>query len=185
MTIEKVQLDYFWHMPAADTFDIEPFGETVKAYLAQSKISVDPFARNKRWATYTNDLNPDTAAEYHMDALDFLNSLYDQGVSADLVLFDPPYSYHQMMEVYAGVGRKISGRESQHFYGDVRDAIDRIVSPNGVVLSFGWNSIGMGKGRGYKKERIILVCHGRAHNDTICTVDRKIGYQFGLFAEAA
>lgn len=35
-----------------------PIGEMVQRYLKAAKISCDPFARNKRWATYTNDLNP-------------------------------------------------------------------------------------------------------------------------------
>jgi hypothetical protein len=41
-------------------------GGFVKKYLIKVKVSVDPFARNNRWATYTNDLNPDTAAQTHL-----------------------------------------------------------------------------------------------------------------------
>lgn len=64
-----------WAMPNADTFSVKPIGEFVQRYLAASKVSVDPFARNKRWATHTNDLNPETAAEHHMDAQAFLEHL--------------------------------------------------------------------------------------------------------------
>jgi hypothetical protein len=79
-----------WAMPSADTFDIPVIAAFVKKYLCQSKISVDPFARNKRWATYTNDLNPETQADSHLEALDFIHSLIEKGVKADLVIFDPP-----------------------------------------------------------------------------------------------
>lgn len=175
MKIERV-----WAMPNSNTFDCPPIGELVKRYLKNSSVSIDPFSRNKKWATYTNDLNETTAAEYHMDALDFLKMLAGKGITADLVIFDPPYSYHQMMEVYEGVGRKISGRESQRFYGDIRDAIDKLVSPNGYVISCGWNSIGMGKTRNYQIQEILMVCHGRAHNDTIITVDWKAAHQIPL-----
>jgi hypothetical protein len=164
-------------MPASDTFDCAPIGALVKRYLRTSRVSIDPFARNKRWTTYTNDLNPKTSAEYHMDALDFLKMLCEKEIKADLVIFDPPYSYQQMMEVYEGVGRKISGRESQRFYGDIRNAIDNLVLHNGIVISCGWNSIGMGKTRNYKIQEILMVCHGRAHNDTIITVDKKTAHQ--------
>ena len=58
-----------WAMPTSDTFDCKPIGEFVRQYL--KGVSVDPFARNKRWATHTNDLNPDTRAEHHMDAESF------------------------------------------------------------------------------------------------------------------
>lgn len=89
-----------WAMPSADTFDVPAIGEFVKSYLRKSKVSIDPFARNKRWATYTNDLNPDTAAEYHMDAREFLKMLCDKKVKVDLVIFDPPYSLHQAKITY-------------------------------------------------------------------------------------
>ena len=41
------------------------------------------------------------------------------------------------------------------------------------ISTGGWNSIGMGKSRGYEIVEILMVCHGRAHNDTLCVVDRK------------
>jgi hypothetical protein len=49
-----------------------------------------------------------------------------------------------------------------------------MVKTGGIVLSFGWNSIGFGKGRGYKLVEIMLVCHGSAHNDTICIAEQKM-----------
>lgn len=44
----------------------------------------------------------------------------------------------------------------------------------GKVISFGWNSCGIGKTRGFEIERILIVCHGGHHNDTICTVEKKV-----------
>jgi hypothetical protein len=69
-SIEKaIPMRRVWAMPNASTFDIPPIRALVKKYLHQSKVSVDPFARNKRWATYTNDLNPETAAESHAEVV--------------------------------------------------------------------------------------------------------------------
>lgn len=171
-------------MPNADTFDVPPIGEFVRRYLRASKISVDPFARNKRWATYTNDLNPDTAAECHMPAVDFLASLKAQGVQADLVIFDPPYSPRQIKEVYAGVGMAVSN--SLEFNSTIghwsaeKDLCYDILSLGGVFLHFGWHSNGMGKVRDMAIEEVLLVAHGRAHNDTICMAERKIAHQPAL-----
>ena len=53
------------------------------------------------------------------------------------------------------------------------DALNFII-PGGIAISCGWNSIGMGKTHGFEIIEILLVCHGRAHNDTIVTVERKI-----------
>lgn len=164
-------------MPNGDTFDIKPIGEFVKKYLSTSKISVDPFARNKRWATHTNDLNPDTCAEHHVDCLVFLEQLRCKGVLADLVLFDPPYSPRQIKELYDGIGLKMLQTEALRTaaWKKERDVIDSILPLGGVVLSFGWNSGGMGKGRGYEIEELLLVNHGSSHNDTICMAERKNG----------
>lgn len=172
-----------WAMPNSDTFDIPPIGEFVKKYLRQSKISIDPFARNKRWATYTNDLNPDTAAEWHCDSADFLEMLVGQGIIADLVIFDPPYSPRQIKECYDSIGIKMQTEDAWRTNGWTRErkAIDRLLGINGIVLSFGWNSNGIGQYYGMKQEEILLICHGWGHNDTICLAERKIGYQLELF----
>jgi hypothetical protein len=167
-------------MPSPDTFDIGPIGAMVKRYLRQSEISVDPFARNKRWATYTNDLNPETAAEYHLDAYDFLVMLRDKAVSPDLLIFDPPYSRQQVKEVYAGIGRHYGIQDSQDHstnWSKERDVIDRILCVGGYVISCGWNSAGMGKERGYKPIELLLVPHGGNHNDTIVFVEQKVAHQ--------
>jgi hypothetical protein len=163
-------------MPSADTFSIKPVGDFVLRYLAPSRVSIDPFARNKNWATFTNDLSPNTVAEFHMDAEDFCKKMHSEGVVADLGLFDPPYSLHQISEVYKRVGRDVgmSGTQNGALYRRVRDALDMCIEPGGVVLSFGWNSAGMGINRGYEIFEILLCAHGGAHNDTICVAERKL-----------
>jgi len=163
-------------MPNADTFSIKPIKEFVQRYLSKSRVSVDPFARNKRWATHTNDLNPETSAEYHLDAEEFVSLLRDNNKSADLVLFDPPYSPRQISECYKGIGLEVGMKETQSalLYQRVRNAIDTILKEDGIVLSFGWNSVGMGISRGFELIEVLLVCHGGAHNDTICIAEKKV-----------
>ena len=163
-------------MPDAETFSIAPIGEFVRAYLSCAKISVDPFARNRTWATFTNDINPQTAAQSHQDAEDFVRGLKARGVVADVVLFDPPYSPRQIAEHYRAAGLKVGTEETQNgrLYKRVRDALDEIMAPNGIVLSFGWQSAGMGKGRKYELLETLLVAHGGGHNDTICIAERKL-----------
>lgn len=180
MDIQRV-----WAMPSADTFDIPPIGELVKWYLRRAKISIDPFARNKRWATYTNDLNPATAAEYHLDALDFLNILKERGITADLVLFDPPYSPRQIKECYESIGLRMNGKEAwrTQSWAKERNIINELLVIGGIVISCGWNSCGMGRGRSYRPEKLLVVCHGAGHNDTLVLVERKQKHQAKLFQE--
>ena len=49
-----------------------------------------------------------------------------------------------------------------------------IANQQRVVLCFGWNSGGIGKTLGFELTEILMVAHGGAHNDTICTVERKL-----------
>ncbi len=162
-------------MPNAATFDVKPIGEFVRAYLACSKVSVDPFARDRDWATHTNDINPARKAMHHEDAEDFIGILRHMGVQPDLALFDPPYSPRQIAEHYREAGVAVTQEATQNgrLFKRVRDALDEIMAPGGIVLSFGWQSAGMGTGRGYELIETMLVAHGGGHNDTICIAERK------------
>jgi hypothetical protein len=168
-----------WAMPNANTFECPPIGAFVHKYLAQSKVSVDPFSRNSNLATYTNDLNPDTSAQYHMEAGEFLKYLSEQGIMADLLIFDPPYSPRQVKECYNGIGRKMQKEDALGGFcrKQWNNAGLGILYLGAVVLNFGWNTVGMGKGNMFEIEEILLVCHGSDHNDTICMAERKIAEQ--------
>lgn len=97
------------------------------------------------------------------------------GIVADAVLLDPPYSPRQISECYRRVGLKCSMSDTQNavIYLDAICRLDTLLRPGGVAIRCGWNSAGFGVGRGYEMERILLVSHGGAHNDTIVTVERK------------
>lgn len=163
-------------MPSGDTFGVPPIGDFVRRYLAAAKVSIDPFARNKRWATHTNDLNPKTEAEHHMDAEDFLRMLAAQGVRCDLAILDPPYSPRQISECYHEAGIKCGMKETQNaaLYSRVKNAMAEVLTDDAIVLSFGWNSAGMGQKHGFEQIEIMLCCHGGAHNDTICLAERRL-----------
>jgi hypothetical protein len=171
-----VTINRVWSMPSADTFDIAPIAAFVRKYLGHSMVSIDPFARDKRWATHTNDLDPSTSAEYHMDAVKFLGTLKFRGVRADLAIVDPPYSPTQIARCYKSLGIPVGKAETQNarLYRDVREALLPLLNPGATVLSFGWNSSGMGTTRGFTPLELLLVCHGGAHNDTICLAERLL-----------
>jgi len=169
-------------MPNLNTFDIPVIGDFVRKYLKKSKVSVDPFARNNQWTTYTNDLNPDTKAKYHIDANDFIVKLIQDGIKSDCVIFDPPYSARQVAECYSQVGRKTTMQDTQgKSWSDWKSRISEIVELNGIVLSFGWNTVGMGQKHGFEIKEILLVCHGGVHNDTICMAEQRTYLQEKLF----
>lgn len=168
-------------MPNPETFSIKPIHDLVQRYLQDCNShdgeSIDPFARNKNWCSWNNDLDPNTEADNHSDAEEFCRDIFrTDGQCIALALFDPPYSPRQIAECYKGFGREVTTKDTQNaaLYKRVRDALDPLILPGGVCLSFGWSTNGMGKGRGYVIEEILLVAHGGAHNDTICMAERKL-----------
>lgn len=171
-----MKFERIFAMPNAETFSVAPIGDFVRRHLASATVSIDPFARNRRWCTHTNDLDPSTAAESHEDAETFCERLANAGVKADVAIFDPPYSPRQISECYSSIGLSVGMKETQNgaLYKRVRDALDPLLDPGAIVLSFGWNSAGMGLKRGYEMFEILLVNHGGGHNDTICIAERKV-----------
>ena len=165
-----MRIDRIWCMPNHLTFQIAPIAQLFNEEVHDG-LWIDPFARDSKVASITNDINPETTADHHMDALEFLRTFDDKSV--DGVLFDPPYSLRQVKECYDEIGRSLTDHESKHFFEDLKDEISRITKSKGRVISFGWNSGGVGKTRGFTLERVLLVPHGGIHNDTIVTVEVK------------
>jgi len=162
-----------WAMPNHNTFLIKPIREFVQKHIMNIEGDIiDPFANGSRLANITNDLNPKFDTDYNLDALDFLKMFEDNSI--ECVIFDPPYSLRQLKECYNGIGISITQHESKHFFSDLRNEIARVLKKGGIVLSFGWNTVGIGKTRGFELKEILMVCHGGIHNDTICIKEVKL-----------
>lgn len=159
-------------MPNKNTFSIPPIKELVARYTQNQNVIVDPFANNSKIGTITNDMNPKYGTMYHMDALEFLQQLESE--SADVVLYDPPYSLRQVKECYEGVGITVTAEHTKASWRARHlDEIARILKPNGLCLCFGWNTNGVGKKRGFEMIEALIVPHGGSKNDTLCTVEIK------------
>ncbi len=170
-----VEIDRVWAMPCAETFSIRPIERLLDRWLDDMSVIIDPFARNSSRGTLTNDLNPETAARFHLPVQEFLDTLLADGVVANAVLWDPPYSYRQAVEVYQGVGRCWTKEDQQQVgrWSKAKNIATGLLDVGGIVISFGWNSTGFGKVRGFQLLKMLIVNHGSAHNDTIVTVEQK------------
>jgi len=167
-----LKINRIWHMPNKHTFDIKPIKELIERYIING-IVIDPFANKNKIANITNDLDPQFNTDYHLDALDFLKTFENNSV--DMILYDPPFSPRQVSECYKKLNKTVNMQTTQSSYwGNQKKEIARIVKKNGIVITFGWNSGGIGKTKGFKIIEILLVAHGGWHNDTIVTVERKI-----------
>ncbi len=157
-----------WSMPSKWTFQIKPIAKLLARYVGNGTGWIDPFAGECSPAEFTNDIENKTA-RFNLDALEFLIST--ETYTAQGCLFDPPYSVEQCLRKYTPKFKGTAGRAE--YWAKCKDELARIISPNGLCISFAWDSTGMGKGRGFEIIEILLVCHGACHNDTIVTVEVK------------
>lgn len=150
-------------MPNKWTFTIRPIKNLLKEEV--SGLVADPFAGLNSPAQDQNDIEESRGGGDHLDALTWLKGRETE--KYDTVLYDPPYSITQAR----AYGKKEFS--SMKYWADCKNEIARIVKPGGKVICFGWNSMGIGKNRGFEMKRILLVPHGGSKNDTIVTVEVK------------
>ncbi len=143
-----------WAMPNKRTFTIKPIKEIIKKYESKG-LTLDPFP-----------------FPYKEDCLEYLKRFEND--SADVILFDPPYSPRQLKECYDNQGMVLHDTKSS-VWANWKDVIAKKIKVGGICLSFGWSSQGLGKIRDFEIIEILLVAHGGNHNDTIVTVERKVG----------
>ena len=122
----------------------------------------DPFARNCSWGTHTNDIDPDTDAQDHMDALEWLKTLPSNEFS--YVLWDPPFSARQAQKYEAG---HVNVYTDPGYVKKCFDEIFRILVINGNVLKLGYNST---RPSGFELKRGWLVNFGGNRNDVVMTI---------------
>ena len=148
-----MRIDRVWAMPSHKTFTIKPIKQLIQEEIGEDYLDPFPYP-------------------YQQDAIEYLQSIPD--LSEDYCVFDPPYSQRQLKEMYEGNGLSLGNPMNASYWANCKKEIGRVVKKNGKVISFGWNSGGVGKKYGFEISRILLVAHGGQHNDTICTVEVKL-----------
>lgn len=184
-SVWDIKFTRVWAMPNAWTFSIGPIKKLLDRYIVPGGYGnknpvrwIDPYAGYNSPALNTNDIDPKAPTVCHLDALEFaalLKKDIDPGILYSGILYDPPYSFRQISEHYKAVGIKPTQKDtSMAFYEKSKSAFCDLIKPGGHAISFGWNSNGFGKARGFKIIEIMLVAHGGSKNDTICVVEQKL-----------
>ena len=163
-----MKINRIWAMPNKWTFTIKPIRELLNRYVLEG-YWCDPFAGENSPAQIQNDLSG--KCEFSMDALQFLKTRNNN--EFDGVLFDPPYSITQAKQCYEGRGMDLLNIKptSMKYWAECKNEIKRILKQGGIVICFGWSSMGLGINRGFEMKEILLVPHGGSKNDTIVTVE--------------
>jgi hypothetical protein len=146
----------FDYTPARKFVEERLKGRVLNACAGQTELNHDG-------EIVRNDLNPECDADTHHDVAE----IADHFVTGefDTVIFDPPFDEKQAETKYDGLHAK-----------DVYAALDQfqqLVGPDGLVITFGWNSWGMSSFGAFEREETVLFQRGPIHRDYIATVDRR------------
>jgi len=170
---DEMIINRVWEMPNKYTFKMKCVRELISRYTTDGKSWVDPFCGYYSIAEWTNDIDVSKIATSHNDGLEYLKSKF--GGAFDGVLFDPPYSTEQCLRLYKQKKDYHGGTAARaEYWAACKDEIARIIKPNGIAISFGWDTCGIGKKRGFEIIEVLDICHGACHNDTLVTVEVKV-----------
>lgn len=140
----------------------------------------DPFSNNKTdrlqgTELVTNDLNPAFDALYNMEANDFAEHMEMNNQMFDLILFDPPYSLHQLKKQYDAIGVELEQWQTQNTWKRCKDALSQCLTQGGYIISFGWNTTGFGTRRGLEKKEVHVFNNSGndGRYDLLVTVEQK------------
>ena len=148
----KIKFERYWCMPNHKTFTIKPFKDLIADELGSNYVDPFPYP-------------------FKQDAIEYLKTIPENSV--DHLVFDPPYSQKQLKEKYHSNGLSFNHPMNASYWSNCKKEISRVVKRSGKVISFGWNSGGIGTKYGFNITKIVLVAHGGQHNDTIATVEVK------------
>jgi hypothetical protein len=112
------------------------------------------------------DIDKNVPADYYMEAFEFVNFAKEQGMKFDTIVLDPPYNLRKSREKYGG--RYIGS------FTKIKNALLPLMNDGCIVISYGYDTVGMSKCRGFEKIGVCVVCHNGDHNDTLCLVEQLI-----------
>ena len=129
-------------------------GKVLNLFAGLTKLNVDE---------YRVDASSSMVADYYGDAYKFVK---ETDMKFDTIVLDPPYNLRKAREKYDGV-----------YIGSftkIKNELNRILNHDGVIITLGYDTVGMSKIRGFKKVAVCIVCHNGDHNDTLCLVEKKV-----------
>jgi len=130
-------------------------GKVLNLFAGMTRLSLNEFRV---------DMDKTMIANWYGDAYDFIK---DCKKKFDTIILDPPYAYRKSMEMY-------NGHKASKF-NEIKDMIPKILKRDGIVITFGYHSVSMGKKRGFIQDKILLMSHGGAIHDTIAVIERSAG----------
>jgi hypothetical protein len=147
--------------------------QTVEGAEPGFDLALDPFARNCNWAfPMTNDINPNTRANYNLEAEDFLR-IAEEGET-----LDPPFSDRQAKDkygtsnLYASDGAKMTR---------ISRSLGRCIKPGGYIIKAGYNT--NRPSPAFTLVEVAIVSLGGNRNDVLFSVWKKTQHEIFSWGE--
>lgn len=162
----NMEFDYLMQPPKRYTFQQPKLriwvekqcrGKTLNLFAGITKLNIDETRV---------DIDKNVLADYYMDAFQFIQFAKDKKMKFDTVILDPPYNLRKSREKYGG--RYIGS------FTKIKNALLSILSEEAIIITLGYDTVGMSKKRGFRKVAICIICHSGDHNDTLCLVEKRI-----------
>ena len=136
--------------------------------LTDVEFACDPFARNCRWAEpWTNDINIDTKAKWHLDAEDFLREIDTERFA--IMLLDPPFSDRMSKDKYQSSGNLYASDSAKMLR--IQKLAGNLVIPGGFIIKAGYNT---NKPHNcFDLVEVRIVAMGNCRNDVLFSVWQK------------
>lgn len=145
----------FKNKPMREYVETNCKGKVLNLFAGKTLLSVDEFR---------NDIDLEMQADINVEASELVIGW--KGDFFDTVILDPPYSYRKSLEMY-------NGNKNSKFK-ILKDNMSNVLNVGGLVITFGYHSVSMGKRRGYELIKVAVFSHGGAIHDTICSIEKRI-----------
>jgi hypothetical protein len=158
-------------MPNKWTFEMKPIHDLLVKYIFKARKVLIPFAGMTRFSglnlpeiTYIDIDTTRPQPCLYGDCLEVMATLKSK---YDLIISDPPFCFFQAVHTYHN--------QKLQDISYAKELYEKLLTPNGMIIHFGFNSTGMGETRGYEKKEILLVNQGGSHSDLIITIEQRKG----------
>lgn len=153
--------------------------QTIEGAEPGLDLAIDPFARNCNWAyPMTNDINPDTRANYNLDAENFLQIAEKGETRYWIGLLDPPFSDRQSKEAY-GTSNLYAADAAK--MSRISRSLGRCIKPGGYIIKAGFNS--SRPSPAFTLVEVAMVNLGGMRNDVIFSVWKKTQHEIFSWGE--
>jgi hypothetical protein len=159
-----MKMTYLTQPPKRYTFEQPKLRAWVESFCEQPVLNLFAGRTPLSIPEFRVDIEETMPADVHADSYEFICNTRRKFKT---VILDPPYNIRKAREKYEGrwIGR----------FTKIKNKLNRVLLPDAVVITLGYDTVGMSKSRGFEKIAVCVVCHNGDHNDTLTLVEKKLG----------